>query len=247
MLNWFDLMRQAQTSAGFGALAQQFNLSDEQSQKAMAAFMPAFAMGLQRATDTNDPSRFLQSMMSDAYQNFWQTAGQAFSTQAQREGRKLLDQLFGSDDVSRRIAHQMADYVGVTLGLMQQMLPIMAGIMAGSMYQAMSAQGQSFPMVTPEAGAARGARTSTDPWMELWTGWMKAVSPESKSARNPFEEMMAVFLPPPALAKPAPQKAPPPALAWEEMMEAGREMQQQYLTSLQAIFDEAWKTGKAKR
>ena len=38
MFNWFDLVRQAQTSAGLDALAQQFHLAGDQTQKAMAAF-----------------------------------------------------------------------------------------------------------------------------------------------------------------------------------------------------------------
>ena len=42
MFNWFDLMRQAQTSSGFDALTRQFQLSNDQSQRAMAALMPAF-------------------------------------------------------------------------------------------------------------------------------------------------------------------------------------------------------------
>ena len=49
MFNWFDLMRQAQASAALDALARQFNLSGDQTQRTMAAFMPAFAMGLQHA------------------------------------------------------------------------------------------------------------------------------------------------------------------------------------------------------
>ena len=35
--------------------------------------------------------------------------------------------------------------------------------------------------------------------------------------------------------------------AWEEMMEKGRDMQKQYLASLQSIFDEAAKAGVPKR
>jgi len=84
MFNWFDLMRQAQSSAGMETLAQQYNLSGEQAQRAMAAFLPAFVMGLQQATARDDPAGFLQTMTAEAYRNFWQAAGQTFSLQAQR-------------------------------------------------------------------------------------------------------------------------------------------------------------------
>jgi hypothetical protein len=237
-------MRQAQTSAAFDALARQFQLSDDQSQRAMAAFMPAFAMGLQHAMGSNDPGRFFQSMMSQGYQQFWQAAGRTFSAQAQQEGRRLLDQLFGSDEVSRRVAHQAADYAGVSIDTMQQLLPLLAGILAGGMAQWMQAQGQAFQTFTQPAGE-KGSQQDTAPWADLWGGWMKAAAPEQKPAVNPFEEMMAGFLQMSQPPKPQPEPSQPSS-AWEDMMEKGCEMQSQYLASLQSIFEEAWKIDSKK-
>jgi hypothetical protein len=245
MFNWFDLVQQAQTKAGLDALTRQFHLSGDQTQKAMAAFLPAFAMGLQHAALTNDPGRFLQSMMGGGYQNFWQAAARSFSPQAQQQGRTLLDQIFGSDQVSRRVAHQAADYAGVSADTMQQMLPLMAGILAGSMSQWMTAQAQAMQGLASPAGSANAAgQTVANPWADLWANWMKAASPpEKKAPSNPFEEIMAAFAPPP----PAPEPPKPPASpSWDEMMEQGREMQSQYLASLQSIFEEAWKTEPKK-
>jgi hypothetical protein len=243
MFNWFDLMRQAQTSAALASLAQQFNLSGDQTQKTMAAFMPAFAMGLQHATASNDPARLFQSMMSGAYQNFWQAAGNPFTPQAQQEGRRLLDQLFGSDEVSRRVAHQAADYAGTSTETMQQLLPLLAGIMAGGMSQWMTAHAQAIQSLASSKDDAKDKSSSANPWADLWAGWMTATAPEKKHA-NPFEDMMASVL-----------KSPPPKVQEEEtlssasfdgMMEKGREMQLQYLASLQSIFSDAWKTDSSK-
>jgi hypothetical protein len=241
MFNWFDLMRQAQTSAAFSMLAKQYQLSGEQTQKAMAALLPAFAMGLQQTASPNDPGRLMQTMMSSAYQNFWQSAGQAFSSQAQQEGRRMLDQLFGSDEVTRRVAHQAADYVGVSVETMQQILPLMTGILAGGMYQWMAQQGRAFQSAAPPAQTPpqQGIDNPTDPWGQLWSIWMNAATPEKKPAAHPFEDLMAAFMPP--QAAPQPQQAPPPA-PWAGMMETGRDIQRQYLASLQSIFEDASKT-----
>src|SRR5919112_3760954 len=165
MFNWFDLMQQAQTRAGLEALTRQFHLSGDQPQKAMAAFLPAFAMGLQHAAMTNDPGRFLQSMMGGGYQNFWQAATRSFSPQAQQEGRRMLDQIFGSDEVSRRVAHQAADYAGINTETMQQLLPILAGIMAGGMSHWMTAQAQAIQSLTPAKDSAKDKPSSAaNPW-----------------------------------------------------------------------------------
>ncbi len=260
MFNWFDLMQQAQTRAGLEALTRQFQLSGDQPQKAMAAFLPAFAMGLQHAAMSNDPGRFLQSMMTGGYQNFWQAATRSFSPQAQQEGRRMLDQIFGSDEVSRRVAHQAADYAGISADTMQQLLPLLAGILAGGMSQWMTAQAQAVQNFTPQpsqpaanpagTGAGAAANAAANPWAELWSGWMKAASPPDKPAQpTPFDDMMAAFMPPPApkpSPEPAPSSKPEPSPSWEQMMEQGREMQAQYLTSLQSIFTDAWKTDSKK-
>lgn len=243
MFNWFDLMRQAQTQASFEALARQFQLSGDQQQRAMAAFMPAFVMGLQHAMAGNDPNRFLQSLMSGGYQNFWQAAGRSFSAQAQQEGRALLDQLFGSDEASRRVAHQAADFAGIGVETMQQILPLYAGILAGGLSQWMAAHSQAAQVFTPSPAPEKPKQELANPWAELWSTWMRAPEPEKKPAINPFEEMMAAFL-----QQPAPEKKPEatPSSAWGEMMEKGREMQIQYLTSLQSILSEAWGSGSKK-
>jgi hypothetical protein len=234
MFNWFDLMRQAQTNAALASLAQQFNLSGDQTQRTMAAFMPAFAMGLQHATASSDPSRLFQSMMSGAYQNFWQAAGNPFTPQAQQEGRGLLDQLFGSDEVSRRVAHQAADYAGISTETMQQMLPVLAG---GGMAHWMTAQAQAIQSFAASKDNAKDKPGSANPWADLWAGWMTATAPEKKHA-NPFEDMMASVLqaPPPK----AQEEEVLPSAPFDEMMEKGREMQLQYLASLQSIFSDAW-------
>lgn len=240
MFNWFDLMRQAQTSAALDAIARQFNLSGDQPQRTMAAFMPAFAMGLQHAMSSSDPTRVLQSMMGGAYQNFWQAAGNPFTPQAQQEGRQLLDQLFGSDEVSRRVAQQAASYAGINADTMQQLLPVLAGILAGGTSQWMMAHTQAFQNFATPKGSQQSSSAATNPWADLWTNWMKAASPEKKPA-NPFEEMLAGFfqMPPPA----EPPKPEPSAMSLDGMMEKGREMQMQYLASLQSIFSDANKGG----
>jgi hypothetical protein len=156
MFNWFDLVQQAQTRAGLDALTSQFHLSGDQTRKAMAAFLPAFAMGLQHAAMTGDPARFVGSMMGGGSQNLWQAAARSFSPQAQQQGRTLLDQIFGSDQVSRRVAHQAADYAGISADTMQQMLPLMAGILAGSMSQWMTAQAQAVGGLAAPAGYRPG-------------------------------------------------------------------------------------------
>ncbi|MBB4040131.1 hypothetical protein GGR34_001782 [Microvirga flocculans] len=249
MFNWFDLMRQAQTSAALDALTRQFQLSGDQPQKTIAAFIPAFAMGLQHAMASSDPTRLMQSMMSGAYQNFWQAGANPFTPQAQQEGRRLLDQIFGSDEISRRVAHQAADYAGISAETMQQLLPLLAGIVAGGMSQWMMAQAQAMQAFAAPKENKQARSGAANPWADLWSSWMKAATPAKKPA-SPLEDVLTAFL---QMQPAQPSRHSEPeaqdqasAPSFDEMMEKGREMQIQYLTSLQSIFAEAWKIDDKK-
>jgi len=240
MMSWFDLMRQAQGSPDLDTLARQFNLSTEQAQKAMAAFLPAFAMGMRQTSEINDPMQIFRGLPASPFTEFWNQTTRAFTPQAQQAGKLVLDQMFGSDDVTRRVAHQAANFAGVGLETMQQMLPLMAGIFAGNLHQWMTSQGAMTGKAAPAAPPPN--------WADLWGNWLKSGSQPAaqKPAATPFEAMMAPFLNPSSSAgssaksEPAASEPPASAEAWEQMMGAGREMQKQYLASLQSIFDNAW-------
>ena len=246
MFDWFDLMRQAQNSAATNMLTQQFQLKPEQTQAVMAAFLPAFAMGMQHAMSPK-PDPMVQSLFGGAYQNLWQNAAQAFSPSSQRNGEQILDHVFGSDETSRRVARQAAEMTGVNADVMQQMLPVLAGIYAGGLYHWVSGQTRAIQKV---------ARPEPDPtlpdfmenWTRLCTAWAGEPDAKAKPPQTPFEEMMAGFFPqdtkasapepaPKARSRAKPASEKPPA--WEEMMEKGRDLQKQYLASLQSIFEEA--------
>jgi hypothetical protein len=229
MLNWSDLMRQAQSNAGLDVLTRQFNLSDDQAQKAMLAFLPAFAMGMQHLMLTAPSNPLLQGMAGAWAGNPWQAA---MSSQAQQNGKRLIDSLFGSDEASRRIAHRAADFTGLNVDLIQQMLPLMAGILAGTLHQMMTGQGRTADMFPAPAEAPEKAGKQADPWTTLWAGWAQAF-PSKEGGDRASEER-----------RQPPSGQESTSLPWQDMMQKGQEMQMQYLTSLQSILDEAWKSRK---
>ncbi|QFU15785.1 DUF937 domain-containing protein [Microvirga thermotolerans] len=236
MLNWFDLMRQAQANAGFDVLTRQFRLSEDQAEKAMLAFLPAFALGLQRlmAAAAQNP---LAQHVPNPFEPFWQAAGQTLSAQAQRSGEQLIDSLFGSDEASRRIAHRAAEVTGLSVDLMHQMLPVMAGILAGTLHGMMTGQGRmpDFRASPPPKDADSAA---AEPWTAFWDGWMQAFQ-APRQAEGP-----AAGKPRPSTGKAEPPEREASSETWEGMMQKGQEMQMQYLASLRSILDETWKPSK---
>ncbi len=64
MMTLFEMMQQAQNGQAMQNLARQYGLSQQQTQAAIEALLPAFSMGLQR--QTQDPYAFgsLAQMMT---------------------------------------------------------------------------------------------------------------------------------------------------------------------------------------
>src|SRR3954452_11854743 len=205
MFNWFDMMQQAHYGAGFDNMARQFGLTPDQTQRAIAAVLPAFMMAFQRqAMNPNAMTQLFQTMAGGHYPNFFESATQAFSPQGRQEGKVILDQLFGSDEVSHRVAQQAAQFSGVGTEALNQILPLAAAILAGGITKAMTAQGA---MMGPVADAWRSGgmapptagQTGVDAWTDMWRGWMNMAIPTQPQAPrgpapNPFEEMMASFM-----------------------------------------------------
>lgn len=141
MPSLFDILAQAQNGNGMQALAQQFGLSQQQTQAAVAALLPAFSQGLKR--NTSDPyglGSFMTAMASGQHAKYFEDASRAFSPQGLDEGNGILGHLFGSKDLSRAVANQAAQASGVSQQVLQQMLPAIASMMMGGLFKQTTTQ-----------------------------------------------------------------------------------------------------------
>ncbi|MFD2058357.1 DUF937 domain-containing protein [Mesorhizobium calcicola] len=140
----FDMLAQAQNGNGMQALAQQYGLSMQQTQAAVAALLPAFSQGLQR--NTADPyglGAFMTAMASGQHAKYFEDATRAFSPQGVDEGNGILGHLFGSKELSRAVASQAAQASGVSQQILQQMLPAIASMVMGGLFKQTTGQMQA--------------------------------------------------------------------------------------------------------
>lgn len=211
MLPLFDMMLQAQNGTAMEAMAKQFGLAQEQAAKAVAALMPAFASGFKRnTTNPYDFSALLQAMSSGSYAKYFEDMSSAFTPQGIADGNQVLQQLFGSKEVSRAIAAQAAQFTGIGQDIFKQMMPAMADALMGGLFK--QATGQ-FTGANAFAGTPMGAMMQQ--WLES-TGLQPKPQPQPAAAMaaamfdNPFarafQEMMG------GQKKPEPQAASNPFL-----------------------------------
>lgn len=144
MPSLFDIFAQAQNGNAMQALAQQYGLSMQQTQAAVQALLPAFSQGLQRNTaDPYGMGAFMTAMASGQHAKYFEDATRAFSPQGIDEGNGILGHLFGSKDLSRAVASQAAQATGLSQQVLQQMLPAMASMMMGGLFNQTNNQMQA--------------------------------------------------------------------------------------------------------
>ena len=272
MFNLFDVMRSTQGSAAIDTMARQFGLNYEQTQRAMEALAPAFAMAFQRnAANPNNFAGLLAMMGSGQYAKFFDNPTQAFTAQAFQQGNELLAQVFGNKALSRQIAEQSAAVAGIAPEMMKQMMAPAAAMLMGGLSQTAASQGLAAYLDQladifrggPRPGLRFGP-AALDPfsaWAQMMTGMMGGAGqpPQGREAEppgdatphplGPWGAMMTGFMrglqPPQPEPEPEPEKPPAPRNPFDvisEMFEVGRGVQEQHLAALQTIFDAYWKT-----
>lgn len=144
MMNLFEMMQAAQNGQAMQNIARQYGLSQQQTQAAVEALLPAFSMGLQR--QTQDPYAFgnlAQMMTASPFAKMFDANGDGIPDNAKTMGNDVLSQLFGSKDVSNAVAAQAAATSGVGQAILKQMLPVIASMVMGGLFKSANSQGMS--------------------------------------------------------------------------------------------------------
>ncbi|KQW31585.1 hypothetical protein ASE36_04925 [Rhizobium sp. Root274] len=220
MLPLFDMMLQAQNGNAMDAMARQFGLAQEQAAKAMAALTPAFASGFKRNTaNPYDFSALLSAMSSGNYARYFEDMSSAFTPQGIADGNQVLQQLFGSKEVSRAIAAQAAQLTGIGQDILKQMMPVMADTMMGGLFKQATGQFGGANAFTASPMAAMMQQ-----WLES-TGLQPKPQPQADTMfDNPFtrafQEMMGGSKKPEPQAQANPFLENPFAKAFQDMAAA---------------------------
>jgi len=232
MLNLFEMLTNAQNGNGVDALARQFNLSQQQTQAALQALLPAFSQGLKR--NTSDPygvGAFLSALSTGQHVRYFDDAANAFSPQGLAEGNGILGQLFGSKDLSRAVAAQAAQATGIGQQVLQQMLPVIAAMVMGGLFKQSTNQMQAGGF----GAASNPLQEIIEQMMKQGGGFGMPQAPQPQQAPqptnpfdNPFGKILQDMFGGGAQQQPQPRQAPggfgdnPLGKIFEEMMRGGQ-------------------------
>ncbi|MDN5929169.1 MAG: DUF937 domain-containing protein [Hyphomicrobiales bacterium] len=233
MLPLFDMIANAQNGNGIEALSRQFGLSNQQTQAALQALMPAFSQGLKRnASDPYGMADFMKAMANGQHAKYFEDAAQANSPKGVAEGNGILGHLFGSKDLSRAVTSQAAQMTGIGQNILAQMLPVIASMIMGGLFKQSTGQmsgagssagggllgqimeqmmGGGAPNTQASApGSGAGAENPFGKMLEGMFGGGAGQAGSAGMAGNPWGKMLEDMLGGGQATQPSPQASPAP-------------------------------------
>lgn len=129
------------TQQNIDEISASFGLSEEQTLEAMGALIPAFSEGLKRQTSTpRGTAQFIEALSTGRHAEYADDPSKAISQSGIDDGNAILGHLFQSRDVSRAVASHAASSTGIDEGLFRQLLPVLASMVMGSLFQGATSQ-----------------------------------------------------------------------------------------------------------
>ncbi|HEU5250593.1 MAG TPA: DUF937 domain-containing protein [Thermoanaerobaculia bacterium] len=131
-------------------LGSQFGLPPEKTQSALSALVPALAAGLQRNMGSEGGLEgLLSALTTGGHERYLEDPTILADPATTEDGNGILSHLFGSKDVSRRVAQRAADQTGIGVGTLKQMLPLVAAMVMGGLSRNAVASSDSGPVAAP--------------------------------------------------------------------------------------------------
>lgn len=245
MLSLYDIVQQAMAGTGkSGSPSLGFDLTPAQSERALAALIPAFSLGLKRASQ--DPQSLIELMQLLAKFSGPKNhaPGTALDMEALNASRESLGILFGSSDSTKTIADHASSLANVPSEKILEMMPSLAStIMSGLQDSMPIKEGPAPDLLTafiegfergrpePKPEPDFSPEAATDILNSFFTGFQRGRDGEKGEAAQPEES-----------AEPAEEKQ---ESTLDSLFNAGDQIQKSNMDAMQTMFDKLY--GAAKK
>ena len=152
-MNILDSIMNAGNGAAVRQIGAQVGLDEAQTAAAISALVPALSAGVRQNIQTPDGlSELIGALSAGTHQRYVDNPTALGDAGTVVDGNGILGHIFGSKDVSRRVAVETGAQTGLGPEVMKRMLPLVATLVMGALARQAAARGASSP--TTGAGPA---------------------------------------------------------------------------------------------
>jgi hypothetical protein len=143
-MNILDSIMNAGNGAALRQIGTQVGLDESQTAAALSALVPALSAGVRQNVQTPDGLSGLVGALSGGnHQRYVDNPEVLSEAGSVADGNGILGHIFGSKDVSRRVAAETGAQTGLGADVMKRMLPLVATLMMGALSRQAATGGAS--------------------------------------------------------------------------------------------------------
>ncbi len=131
MSNILDLILSSENKPMLDALSKQFDLTENDTKKAVEGLIPALSRGMSNNTSSDQGMDSLLDALRTGEHAKYMDQPTALSSSS-KEGNGILGHLLGSKEVSREVAGRVSKQSGISGTLLKKMLPVVATMVMGA-------------------------------------------------------------------------------------------------------------------
>ncbi|MDH3279930.1 MAG: DUF937 domain-containing protein [Gammaproteobacteria bacterium] len=155
-MNIISEILNAQDGRVVSQLGKQFGLNADQAQSAIGQLLPALTRGLRSNMGSEEGlGSLLAALGRDDHGRYLDNPSALEDQSAVVDGNGILGHILGSKQRSRDVASEAAQATGLDLGILKKMLPMVAGVMMGSLSKKASSAGM-LDQMSADSGALGG-------------------------------------------------------------------------------------------
>jgi len=133
-MSLLETILQANGGQSVRQIAGKLGIAEAQVQSGIERLVPALARGLKRNTASADGlESLLGALQTGGHRRYFDDPRSPASEDTVAEGNGILGHIFGSKEVSRRVAAQASERSGLDSDLLKKMLPLVATLVMAAM------------------------------------------------------------------------------------------------------------------
>ncbi len=141
MQQLLDMLLGQTNQSNLSDIMNQFGLDEEQARKAVDSLLPGVSQGIGRQVQSQNNTILEQIAGAQQQQYLDDDNARLYDQDAISGGNAILGQIFGSKEVSREVAGKAAQQTGLDVGILKQLLPMVASMAMGGLGKQAQSQG----------------------------------------------------------------------------------------------------------
>lgn len=143
-MDFLELLKSSGGSDSISQLSKAVGLGSGDTSKLVAALAPALMGSLTKNAGSSDGMAGLASALKKGgHERYLKQPELMQSEDTRRDGNKILGHLFGSKDVSRKVAQAAGQDTGIDADLIKKALPLLATLAMGAMSKQQASKKES--------------------------------------------------------------------------------------------------------